>query len=129
MIKPLPLTQYRVGDLGLWAEGVTGIEGWLGERTLSDDGITWTSKVKPHRWTGLRANHLAASYLLGVIAASRKGQIHLADADHDIAIIRLSVAVNAQWEGMGRLDGAQLIAAASVEGGRASRAVMMAGAV
>lgn len=125
----LPLTQFRVGDLALWAEALTGIEGWVGERTYSADGVTWTSKVKPHVWRGLRANHLLASYLLGVIEASKSGRLKMADPQHDINGIKALVSIDPVWRGMGKLDGAQLIAKAKSEGGRASRAVMTAGAV
>lgn len=125
----LPLTQHRVGDLALWAESVTGITGWVGERTWSADGVTWTSKLKPHTWRGLRANHHLASYLLGVIAASKQGRAYLANPKHEVASLRLLVAIDAVQEGMGRLDGAQLIAQAASEGGRAATAVRMAGAL
>lgn len=129
MIKPPALTPYRVGDLALWAEAVTGIKGWVGERTNEGDGVIWKSTRRDHVWRGLRANHRCASYLLGVISASVSGRLYLANPDHEIAKIRLSVSVDAVQEGMGKLDGAQALAAAQQQGGRASRAVMMAGAV
>jgi len=129
MIKPPPLTPYRVGDLALWAEAVTGIKGWVGEWANEGDGVIWRSDRRPHEWRGPRANHRCASSLLGVISASKAGRFHMTKADHEISRIRLSVTIDAVQEGMGRLEGAQALAAAQQEGGRASRAVMMAGAV
>ena len=124
-----PLTQYRVGDLALWAEAVTGITGWIGERTWSADGVTWTSKVKPHKWQGARANHHLASYLIGVISASKQGRAYLADPSHEVSTLKALITIDAVQEGMGRLDGNQLIAKANSEGGREAKAVKMAGAV
>lgn len=123
--KELRVTPNAVGELGLWAEGITGLKGWLGELKNPGDGFVFASN-RPgsmKSWRGERANHRCASYLLGVISAHPNGEKLLAQPYHWLARMQRAVQVNAMEYGEGRKDSQRAIEAAAREGGREARAV------
>lgn len=121
--KEIRVTPNAVGDLGLWAEGVTGLKGWLGYVSNPGDGMVYHCNRRHKSWRGERANHRCASYLLGVIAAHPNGEKLLAQHDHWLARMQRAVQVNSAEYGEGRKDCKRAIEAAAREGGREARAV------
>jgi hypothetical protein len=121
--KQLRVTPRNVGELGMWAEGITGLGGWLGELKNPGDGVVYSSNRSWKSWRGERAGHMCASYLLGVISAHPNGVKVLADPDHWVAQMQRAVQVNEVERGQGRKDCEAAIEAAKRQGGRDARAV------
>lgn len=130
-MKDVRITPNVVGELGIWAEGVTGLKGWLGEVKNPGDGYVYVSN-RPvggmKNWKGPRAGHMCASYLFGVIQASVKGRELLATPDHWLADVKAAVQVNAREFNEGQADAEYAIGAARAAGGRDLRAIREAGA-
>lgn len=127
-MRKIMLTPNRVGELGTWAEGVTGIKGWLGYTSNPGDGMVYHSNRRQKSWRGERANHMCASYLLGVIQASVKGRTAFATPGHWLAEMKDAVQINAREFNEGQADAEYAIGQARAAGGRDLRAIREAGA-
>lgn len=127
-MKDIRLTPNRVGELGTWAEAVTGIPGWLGYTSNPGDGIVYHSNRRQLSWRGERAGHRCASYLFGVIQASVRGRALLADPGHVLADLRNATQINARDFNDGQADAESAIRTARERGGWELRAVREAGA-
>lgn len=127
-MKKIILTPNRVGELGTWAEAVTGIKGWLGGVSNPGDGTVYTSNRKMKSWRGERGNHMCASYLFGVIQASVRGRMLLGTPDHWLAEVKAQVQINAREFNEGQQDAEYAIGQARAAGGRELRAILDAGA-
>lgn len=118
----------RVGELGTWAEAVTGIPGWLGYHNNPGDGVVYHSNRRQKSWRGPRAAHRCASYLFGVIQASARGRSLLADPEHTLAILKAAVQLNPAEFNLGQSEAESAIREARARGGRDYRAIVEAGA-
>lgn len=125
------LTKNRVGELGAWAEAVTGLKGWLGGMYNPGDGMIYVSN-RPvggkKNWKGGRAAQMCASYLLGVISASERGRVLLATQGGMVAEASQGVEINPAEHAEGKRDAERAIKIARERGGRDARAVDGAGA-
>lgn len=114
----LRVTQWTVGELGLYAEAATTLKNWLGYSSDPGDGRVYKSGRSMKNWKGERAAHMCASYLLGVLETTPMGQAWLADPDHWVSQMKAAVDINEVERGEGKREAEHAIRQIIRDGGK-----------